>query len=213
MLPFFYFNGCGPSPEEKAAHEKAKQDSIAAANKYKESGLQENTTKTKDTIGNVSIANTDTSNVNVPPADTENHNTLPTKDAGTPSEKLIEKQPLLKHILIPKEYTHTGLAVIVDSFMIVIFSALFISFFLLIISLVIKFMERDARKTIVMLDIFAAFFLLISAPYSWDSKTLWGFWVCFTVIIILSIYDLWISIKFIRELKKLKSDNSLPESV
>jgi len=63
---------------------------------------------------------------------------------------------------------------------------------LLIISLIIKFMEPDARKTIVLIEIIALLFLYNAEPYTWSSEKLWGFKVCVTSLVILIIYDFYI---------------------
>lgn len=187
FLPFFY-TGCGPSYKEKEAAEKAKQDSAATitSNSVKEP-KDSLTAKSFDITYNKQIASLSA-------------DTISKTETKTPSQKIVNEFKILRPVLIPKEDTYTGIATVIDSIPFIAYFAIFISFLFLIISLIIKFIEKNARKTIVLLDVLTIIFLFISTPYSWNSEKLWGFWVATTFTIVLTIYDFYI----IRHIKKHK---------
>jgi hypothetical protein len=58
----------------------------------------------------------------------------------------------------------------------------------------VKFIETGALKTIILLDILALGFLIISESMSWDCEKLWGFWLCVVLASLLTIYDIYIII-------------------
>lgn len=201
LFPFFY-TGCGPSAGEKAAKEKATQDSsalyqtvIAPETNNADTAQQEGAlTKSVDTIVEKTISQIDPSKEPVPSLHPETTASEPEKESKNPSEKISNKFPFLKPFLIPKSDTYTGIATVIDTISFITFLAVFISFFFLIISLAIKFIEVSAKKTIAFLDILALIFLFISQPFSLggDNEKLWGFWVALTFVFSLTIYDLYL---------------------
>ncbi len=172
FLPFFY-TGC--QPESKEEKEQAKLDSIEMANNPIDSLAPENSEN--DTLSSTKSDST---------------NSEKEKKDELLSIKIAHKFPYLKPLLIPEKDTYSGIAVALDSFFYLFFFGVFNSFFLLIISLTAKFIQKEARKLIVFLEILSIIFLSISHPYSFDSKTLWGFWVCLGLIILLTVYDFYL---------------------
>jgi hypothetical protein len=220
LLPFFY-TGCGPSAEEKAAAEKANQDSIAAveASKIDTSIIERTSNKPVDTIIENQAIQPDTNikQLAIQPADSTSSNQVDTsKDQVTssqsnttsskqnpddnPSEKISNKFTFLRPLLIPKPYTYTGIATVINSiYPVVCYCATFISFLFLILSLVVKFIDIGARRSVVLLDILGLCFLIISVPFPYGDK-LYGFWVAVTFASILAVYDIYI-IKLNKRLK------------
>jgi hypothetical protein len=92
-------------------------------------------------------------------------------------------------VLVPKENTYTGIAAVIDTAAYLFYFAIFLSFLLLIISLVIKFMEANARKTIVLLNTLALVSLFFSVHFSGYSERLWGFWTALSFMVLLTAYD------------------------
>jgi hypothetical protein len=192
LFPFFY-TGCGPSAKEKAALETAEQDTIVSLKMQKE--IEKTDSLNKTSIGSTiekDSAEFDrlTENTSILRTDTTTSKTE--KDSETLSLKISNKFEFLRPILVPKEDTYTGIAVVMDGIPLIPFLGIFISFLLLIISLIVKYMDHNARKTIVLLDILVIISLYISEPYSFDSKKLWGYWVAMTLVCVLSLYDLYI---------------------
>ncbi len=186
LLPFFYFTGCGPSAEEKAAREKATQDSIIAVEKT----MTTNVFVKPDTINKERIKE----NVSDTTIQTKESTPIarePEKEdkSKSNSEKISDKYGFLSPILIPKPNTYTGLASIIDTTSLAFLASIFISFLLLIISLVVKFIESKARKTTVLLNFLSLIFLLFSRPYSYDYNILWGYWVAISFVALLTAYD------------------------
>lgn len=189
LFPFFY-TGCGPSAEEKLAMEKTKQDSISA-DSIQQGGIY---TKSVDTIIQKNITQVNTSKeqgqslslqVDNPPSSGKTTITL--------SQNISNKNSFLRSLLIPKADTYTGIATVMDIIPYTSFLAIFISLLFLIISLVVKFIDKGAKKAIVLLDFIALIFLCISEPFSLGSEKLWGFWVAVTFTLALTIYDLYIT--------------------
>ena len=194
LLPFFY-TGCGPSKEEKAQREKAKQDSIDAIQK---TGLGAFTDKTsiKDSLQHDSIV--------------EPKAALPDElskiTAGAPPEKENPKEqrlseiitnnyPFLRPILTPKPDTFTGLGEVINSVYFITFYAILISFLMLLIGLLIKFIDRHASLTLIILDFLALAFMFFSRTPTFVCDVLWGYWVTFSLIVLLLLYDTFIVIK------------------
>ena len=62
-----------------------------------------------------------------------------------------------------------------------------------ILSLTIKYLESNATKIIVLLNVLSLFFLVISRPFGLFDNKLWGFWITiisFSSVTILDIYIL-----------------------
>lgn len=190
LLPFFYFDGCGPSAEEKAAIEKARQDSIAASEAI--IAVEKSQANTK----NDSLFNSDDTIVLNKPSQVDfsekQGDTVPEKKLELSSKNLVEQFPILRPILIPSPNISTGFASIIDSLIFFDFFAMFNCFLLLVVCLVIKFIEVNAKKTIVLIDIISLVILLIFPTNSIDFITHWGYWVTLTFAFILTLYDLYI---------------------
>jgi hypothetical protein len=194
LLPFFY-GGCGSGPEEKAAAEKAKTDSLEAIEAVKTAEtLHDSVIGTfPDTItqNNISKKDTPDKQVLIQESDTKQK----TEDnSKTVSQKVVNNFPFLRSFLIPREYTYTGIASVIDVSGFIVWISIFVSFLLLIIGLIVKFIETGALKTIILLDILALGFLIISESMSWDCEKLWGFWLCVVLASLLTIYDIYIII-------------------
>ncbi len=199
LFPFFY-TGCGePSAEEKAAKEKATQDSVAAVANAKTGigattdttfKMEVSVTSEEELAKEKSEQTKDTTEQLVKPKQTETAKTSDQdKSTITPAEKICEQAPFLKSMLVPKENTYTGIAAVIDTGAYLFYFAIFLSFLLLILSLVIKFMEANARKAIVLLNTLALVALLVSIHFSGYSERLWGFWTALSFMILLTAYD------------------------
>jgi len=190
LLPFF-FNGCGQTAaKKKKAEDKRIQDSIENAQKYFDS-THVNLNQ-PDTIRQIKISQVDTvkKQMSTNHADTIKNNA--DKKSEYLSEEISKKYSFLSSILIPKADIHTGLATVIDTFRYINYFAIFISLLLLIISLTIKFVDVDAKKAIGLLDTIALIFLAITQSAFITSETLWGYWVCLTALICLTVYDLYL---------------------
>ena len=191
-LPFFY-SSCGPSAEEKMKMEGRRiQDSIDNVN-----GLT--TTNNSDSI--IEYAN--------PAIVSENIDSLQANDTIKPSltesetfnndkpysNTICIKYPFLKPILVPKENNYTGLASALNVFELIDLFSCFISLLLLLIAMLIKFIERNARKSIILIELFSFLFLFISQPniqFTFSANVLWGYWCCLVCMGILVLYDMYL---------------------
>ncbi len=192
LFPFFY-TGCGPSAEDKATMEKAKQDSIAAVTGQTETESPDSAKTTiLDSTKHEEIAEVDTSTEQTSILQPDTTTSKTEKESKTPSQKISNQLGFLRPILVPKQDTYTGVATVIDGIPFIPYFSIFISFLFLIISLVVKFIDSNARKTIVLLDILALISLFVSQPYSFDSEKLWGFWVAMTFVFALSVYDIYV---------------------
>jgi hypothetical protein len=186
LLPFFYYTGCGPSAAEKEAQAAAQaqviHDSLAAV----EAAEQEaNDTKiinsnsvlpnnaaisTVDTIRESNSAQTDTSKEQTKELQETTNTDKPDKKNESSSEQIAKEYPLLQPLLIPKTDVHTGLAAVIDVFPFLMANGVFNALLLLIISLTIKHIEPEARKSIALLNVLALLSLCFSMPYTFFMK-------------------------------------------
>jgi len=111
------------------------------------------------------------------------------------SQQLSKKYIFLEPILIPENDVYSGIACIIDAIPFIGLFATFISFLFFITSLIVKFIDKDARKVISLLDIIALIFLASAARMTsifGNFERRWGFWVCLFCATALTIYDLYI---------------------
>jgi hypothetical protein len=117
---------------------------------------------------------------------------------NTLSETLSKKYIFLRPILVSKENTFSGLAMIIDSGSYIVVFSVFIYFLLSILSLTIKYLDSNAIKTIVLLDALALLFLIISEPIGIFNDRLWGLWVAIILFSTVTILDIYILTNIIR---------------
>jgi hypothetical protein len=117
------------------------------------------------------------------------------KKEKTLSETLSKKYIFLRPILVSKENTFSGLAMIIDSGSYIVVFSVFIYFLLSILSLTIKYLDSGTIKTIVLLDVLALLFLIISEPIGIFNNRLWGLWVAIILFSTLTILDIYILTK------------------
>lgn len=202
MLPFFYSSCGGPSEEEKMKmEEKRIQDSI-------DNVIGLTTMNNSDSV--IAYAN--------PVIVSENNDDIQENAAAKPqltknktfnndkpySNTICNKYPFFKPILVPKENNYTGLASALNVFEVIYLFSCFISLLLLLlIAILIKFIERNARKSIVLIELFSFLFLFISQPniqITFNSNILWGYWCCLGCMGILALFDLYLV--FLKETNK-----------
>ena len=202
LFPFFYI-GCDSGAKEKAAHEKYKQDSIAAqdsiayeevdklASENKAAVVKDSALiKPVDTIIQNNTLQTDTSYTQTLISQPDSSTFKKETESKSYSQTISTKFEFLRPLLNPTEDTYTGLATVIDSIQLIYFFSTFICFLFLLISLVVKFIDLKAIKTILLLETFALIFLFIAETY-WGLK-IWGYWVALTFILALTIYDFYI---------------------
>ena len=144
-------------------------------------------TKSIEETNGSNIAQTDTSKTEMLKPDTKQK-----KEDKTPAEYLSNNFSFLRPILMPIEYTYSGLGTIINTMFFIRIFSIVISILLLILSLLVKFIENKARKTIVLLDALAFVFLVIAIPATLGYEILWGFWVAVIFSLALTLYDFYI---------------------
>lgn len=112
------------------------------------------------------------------------------------SETLSKKYTFLKPILVSEKNTFSGLAMIIDSGSYIVVFSIFIYFLLSILSLTIKYLDSKAIKIIVLLDVLALLFLIISEPIGFFNYRLWGLWVAIVLFSAVTILDIYILTKY-----------------
>jgi hypothetical protein len=180
LLPFFY-TGC------ESTTETATSDSTAV--QVEEPPLPQNSiTDTSSSLDSTKLASA---------KDTTTDTTAKQKDSTTTDPNNVaqivsEKYPILAPLLVPKPDTFTGVAMVINDVVFFSYYALVLCFLLLLISLCIKFIEPQARKSILLVETIALIALMLSTPVSINSKTLWGYWVSLFVVLCLVAYDVYI---------------------
>ena len=108
------------------------------------------------------------------------------------SETVSRENTFLKPILVSKEKRFSGLAMLIDSGISIFYFSICVYFLLSIISLTTKYLESNAIKTIVLLDVLALLFLIISLPVTIFYERLWGSWVTIILFSTVTIIDIYI---------------------
>ena len=180
LLPFFY-TGCN---RDEKAEEPITPDTAMVVAEDSATVVAEDTAMMTPPDSNVITESVAPEPVyTVTPAKSE-------KETDVLSEQLTEKYPWLKPILIPKEDTSTGLAVVLDSgFYFPLFGS-FVFALLLLMGLLIKYLNRKALNIHLLLDLMAIGALLLAKPIAWNMERLWGFWVTLGVVSIMTIFDI-----------------------
>ena len=189
LLPFFY-TGCGATEEEKAEEEKVEHDSIPTLTNQTSTTFQDSfMNKSIDSVSEKNFAQIDTTKTQTESIEPD---TFKTKKEESPSEQIINKFTFLRPVLMPAKYTYSGLGTIINTTPYIRFFTIVISFLILLLCFVVKFIDKKALKTIVLLEILVFVFLIISKPHSWDFNILWGFWVTVVFSFALTLYDIYI---------------------
>jgi hypothetical protein len=202
LLPFFY-TGCEKQKVSKAMNE-AITDSMAVADSVNiqphKIGCLE--TNSLDSVKNV-ISTDDTTSENK----TEALGLIkPQKQEEVLSQILSTKYSFLKPLLIPTDETYSGIGAFLNLIPFFKWFAIFLSFLLLVIGLVIKFIDSGSIISIVLIDTIALISLIFSQTPSWNCERLWGFACCVFLASILTFYDLFIC-KRNRSFTNIKFEN------
>lgn len=171
-LPFFY-TGCKKA--EAAVEETVQIDTTSVSPELANSVI----------IDSIAINKEHKSNVE--------EESKPEEIEKTLSETLSKEYAFLQPVLVSKDNTFSGLAMIIDSGRYVVVFSVFVYLLLSILSLIVKYLDSKAIKTIVLLDTIALLFLIISEPIGINNERLWGFWVAiilFSAVTILDIYNM-----------------------
>ena len=176
-LPFFY-TGCEKKAEAPAHEEVQIQVDSTRLNQKKIDTIALDKKVVKETKKSINKVKSKTEN-----------------KEETLSETLSQEYPFLKSILVSKENTFSGWAMIIDSGSYILVFSIFIYFLLSILSLTIKYLESNAIKTIVLLDVLALLFLILAEPLAIFNNRLWGVWVAIIIFSTLTILDIYILIK------------------
>lgn len=176
-LPFFY-TGCEKKTEAPAHEEVQIQVDSTRLNQKKIDTIALDKKVVKETKKSINKVKSKTEN-----------------KEETLSETLSQEYPFLKSILVSKENTFSGWAMIIDSGSYILVFSIFIYFLLSILSLTIKYLESNAIKTIVLLDVLALLFLILAEPIAIFNNRLWGVWVAIIIFSTLTILDIYILIK------------------
>ena len=120
----------------------------------------------------------------------ENNTGYDSDDKTGLSQRLSKRFPIIAPIFISRECTRTGLGMVVDTIPYLSIFSIFIALLLICISLLIKFIEKSAQVTIVILELIALIALFKTQPvYFITYVKLWGFWVATSLVCILVLFD------------------------
>jgi hypothetical protein len=175
LLPFF-FVGCDSKSEEAAAADSTLVADIIVTS-----------------VDSLHLYPKDTTSVSDSIAGSVTETTIYKKEDDsdtTFSQKLSTNYPLLSIFLIPGEHVMTGASLVLDIGSESIFLNIFFAFLLLIICVLVKFIEKTAVRTQILLNILAILFLFLYAPgLSFDR--LWGFWICIILLVATLALDIY----------------------
>ncbi len=123
------------------------------------------------------------------------------KENELSSTEISKQAPILKPFLNPSDNVYSGIATVFDSIPLICFFMTPIAFLILLIGFTTKFIDKNARRIIVLLDFLVITFLLVAQSLSWECQRLWGFWTTVGFVGLLTIYDIYINILFQRQQK------------
>ncbi|MFM7766123.1 MAG: hypothetical protein ACKO6I_10750, partial [Sphingomonadales bacterium] len=181
-LPFFFHKGC-------------KEESNITSGEPKEQTAQVSDDTMKSGMDSLSQFSLDSMNISVEnqPADTVATASQGANDnIGEPNDAFM-KSGVWKLFFEPKKDHFTGFAEIYRTLFAFRYVIIIFAFILLILSLAIKFMEREARKSILLLQIFALLSLIFYSPAASNFDRLWGFWaelILLTGLIAIDYYQM-----------------------
>jgi hypothetical protein len=178
-LPFFY-TGCEKKTDAPAV-EATQQIEVDSTNANLEK------------VDTVSITSKAT---NKPQNSVDNVESTTEKKEKTLSETLSQEYTFLQPILVSKEDTFSGLAMLIDCGSYIVFFSIFLYVLLSILSLTIKYLESNGTKIIALLDVLSLFFLAISRPVGLFDNKLWGLWVAIIIFSAVTILDIYILTKY-----------------
>lgn len=182
-LPFFYI-GCNKTTTPVPESEQIEVDTTSLS------------LEKIDTIGiNSKVVNEPLKSIDTTESKTEEKEEML-------SETLSKEYAFLKPILVSKKNTFSGLAMIIDCGSNIIFFSIFIYFLFSILSLVIKYLDPNGIKSIVLLEVLSLLFLVISRPFSFFNDRLWGFWFVLILFSAVTILDVYILIKYHQNKRK-----------
>lgn len=178
LLPFF-FVGCEKSDESAtAADTTIAVDTLQVipsnSATHSSDSLSAKMNETKDSIQT-------TSN------DTIDEN----KKESTFSEELIVEHEWLRPFLMPDRGVFTGLGLVVNVIIQSIFFTIIFAFVLILIGLSIKFLEKSAIKSQILLNILALVLLFLYTPDIFSVQRLWGFGVCISLLVLTIAVDVY----------------------
>jgi hypothetical protein len=178
LMPFFY-SGCHDSKEEKEKNEELAEmvDTIAT---------------TAEPVDMDSAQFAEYLAKSVDTSKTKN-NDINFDDPFVKGDSIFNCVPFLKPVLNPDKECYSGLGLMIAQSPLILMTATFTCFLLLIISLTIKYIDHNAKRAIVLLEILALISLLIARPYSFQFERLWGLWVAVFFVSLLTIYDFYIA--------------------
>jgi hypothetical protein len=176
FFPFFY-DGCAES-SQKEAETKQNSDSINAIN-----------INGRTITGTVDLNNTDT--LKEPIDKPGRKSTIESQnDDESTCQSLVKKYPFLSIVLMPSKYTYSGIGAIVNVSPMFYYFSIFISFLLLFIGLLIKFIDPNSTRTFIILDILILVGIAVSRNMSFSFERLWGYWACILMSSFLLIFDI-----------------------
>lgn len=192
-----YGFGFGPSPEEKAIVEKNIRDSITAIATNK--SIPSEKVKVRYCKNSI-LSKADTSLNQESIQKTQPIEPISENKPDNFSEIISDRLPFLKPVLVSKENIYSGIAIIIDLVEVIPYLIILVSFLLLVLSFIVKFIDKSALKSIVMLNFIALISLFFSRPASLFYETLWGFWIAYTFVFTLTVYDFYIMIRSKRKM-------------
>jgi hypothetical protein len=170
FLPFFK-DGCGPSIEEKAKIEQAKEASMTTLDSAKQASgsLTSNNTYSQDVKqdGDTAAVNVETPGKNL-------------------TDKLIAKNSFYKIILRPYD-GYSGIGYIIDyAAATIAYGGTILAFLFLLVALVMKLINKPIYfGPIFTFDLLAFVSLLLTHA----EEYYWGYWICLVLITIVLLMD------------------------
>jgi hypothetical protein len=182
-LPFFFHEGCqntSISGDTTQANDSIALDSSANIN---------DTTTLAETPAD-SIVNVPTDSINIS-TDNQSADTVAAGQDMIKQKDDFRESGAWKLFFEPKKDHYSGLGEVYMNLYFFRYTSISLAFILIILCLVIKFMESEARKSIILLDALSLIALLIYSPAAEKFDRLWGFWVVLILLTSLIAVDIY----------------------
>ncbi|MDB5273946.1 MAG: hypothetical protein JWO58_2313 [Chitinophagaceae bacterium] len=180
FLPFF-FTGC----EQNSSEESAALDSTATVDSM--ALVPADTMMVDSTDYNI----TDSSQT----TDAETNDTLSTAKNINPDEPLsrtiARRYTWLRPLLISGDHNDSGAALVIDITKYFMFLSIILALLLIKVNLIIKFIDRQAIVSQILLNSIALLFLCVYEPAAFSYNILWGYWVCIGLLATTVVVDVY----------------------
>lgn len=200
ITPFF-FNACShPTKAELEVMQKTKEDSIEKSLKSNHTFKDSVSSPIMDAVGRemptdttITVADKADS-LKITSTETTSYKYKENKKDSMLADMIASKYPFLKIILVPGKDSVSGLGTVLNNIHFISFFGTSFSLLLLFVGLLMKYLDKNALKSVLLIHLLNLAFLSCSQTLYFETERLWGFWLCLALSSIVTLYDAYLLI-------------------